>query len=90
VTERVPCKSTFLLMKAMTPSDRRMRVRTLSFQSATASESFCSWRRKQNKSPKTLNEYLSAIGTLLNWLESATGPNPLRHVEQMQQQFGAT
>src|SRR6266480_3959671 len=24
-------------------------------------ESFCSWRRKQKKSPKTLNEYLSAI-----------------------------
>jgi hypothetical protein len=25
-------------------------------------ESFCSWRRKQKKSLKTLNEYLSAIG----------------------------
>jgi hypothetical protein len=31
-------------------------------------ESFRSWRRKQNKSPKTLNEYLSAIGAVLNSL----------------------
>jgi integrase len=47
-------------------------------------ESFCSWRRKQRKSPKTLNEYLSAIGALLNWLEPAIGPNPLCFVERMQ------
>src|SRR5258707_5188581 len=31
-------------------------------------ESFCSWRRGQRKSPKTLNDYLSTIGGLLNWL----------------------
>ena len=48
------------------------------------SESFCSWRRKQKKSPKTLNEYLSAIGALLNWLEPAIGPNPLGRVERIQ------
>jgi integrase len=47
-------------------------------------ESFCSWRRKQRKSPKTLNEYLSAIGSLLNWLEPVIGPNPLRFVQRMQ------
>src|SRR6202035_489920 len=47
-------------------------------------ESFCAWRRKQNKSPKTLNEYLSAIGSLLNRLESVIGQNPLRSVERMQ------
>jgi integrase len=47
-------------------------------------ESFCSWRRKQKKSPKTLNEYLSAIGALLNRLEPVIGPNPLRFVERMQ------
>src|SRR6266566_2337342 len=47
-------------------------------------ESFCAWRRKQKKSPKTLNEYLSAIGALLNRLEPVIGPNPLRFVERMQ------
>jgi len=47
-------------------------------------ERFCSWRREQNKSPKTLNEYLSAIGALLNRLESVIGQNPLRSVERMQ------
>src|SRR5436190_23617165 len=47
-------------------------------------ESFCSWRREQKKSPKTLNEYLSAISSLLNRLESVVGQNPLRSVERMQ------
>jgi len=47
-------------------------------------ETFCAWRRKQKKSPKTLNDYLSAIGGLLNWLEPVIGPNPLRFVERMQ------
>src|SRR5262249_22461655 len=47
-------------------------------------EGFCSWRRKQNKSAKTLNEYLSAIGGLLNRLEPVIGPNPLRFVERME------
>ena len=47
-------------------------------------ESFRSWRRKQNKSPKTLNEYLSAIGSLLNRLEPEIGPNPLGSVERIQ------
>lgn len=48
------------------------------------SESFCSWRRKQNKSPKTLNEYLSAIGGLLNSLGQTIEENPLRYVQRMQ------
>jgi len=52
--------------------------------SAITAESFCCWRRKQKKSPKTLNEYLSAIGALLNWLEPVIGRNPLRTVERMQ------
>jgi len=47
-------------------------------------ESFCAWRREQNKSPKTLNDYLSAIGGLLNWLEPVIGQNPLRFVERIQ------
>ena len=46
--------------------------------------SFCCWRRKQKKSPKTLNEYLSALGSLLNRLEPVIGRNPLRSVERMQ------
>src|SRR5438094_7598716 len=40
-------------------------------------ESFRLWRRKQNKAPKTLNEYLSAIGSLLNRLEQEIRQNPL-------------
>src|SRR5438876_6304470 len=47
-------------------------------------ESFCSWRRKQKKSPMTLNEDLSAISALLNWLEPMIEQNPLRSVERMQ------
>src|SRR5439155_14592791 len=47
-------------------------------------ESFRSWRRKQNKSPKTLNEYLSAICSLLNRLVPEIGPNPLGSVERIQ------
>jgi integrase/recombinase XerC len=47
-------------------------------------ESFCSWRRKQKKSPKTLNDYLSSIGGLLNWLEPVIGQNRLRFVQRMQ------
>ena len=47
-------------------------------------ESFCEWRRRQTKSPKTLNDYLSAIGGLLNWLERVIGSKPLRFVERMQ------
>src|SRR5947207_10223120 len=43
-------------------------------------ESFCAWRRRQTKSTKSLNEYLSAIGGWLNWLKPAVGPNPLRFV----------
>ena len=47
-------------------------------------ESFCAWRRKQTKSPKTLNEYLSAIGALITSLEQMIGQNPLRYVQRMQ------
>jgi integrase len=54
------------------------------FLGDVTSESFCAWRRRQNKSPKTLNEYLGAIGALLNWLEPVIGANPLRFVERMQ------
>ena len=49
-----------------------------------AAESFCAWRAKQRKSPKTLNEYLNAICGLMNWLEPRVGANPLRHVQKVQ------
>jgi plasmid stabilization system protein ParE len=48
------------------------------------SESFCAWRAKQRKNPKTLNEYLNAICGLMNWLEPRLGANPLRHVQKVQ------
>ena len=33
-----------------------------------SADSFVKWRAKQNLSPKTLNEYLASIRTLLNWM----------------------
>ena len=47
-------------------------------------ESFCAWRAKQRKSPKTINEYLNAICGLMNWLEPRIGNNPMRHVQKVQ------
>ena len=48
-------------------------------------ESFCAWRKRQIKSAKTLNEYLAAVSSLLNWLERAERipKNPLRGVEKI-------
>jgi integrase len=45
-------------------------------------ESFESWRNHQDRSAKTLNEYLGAISGLMNWLERRIGPNPVRFVEK--------
>ena len=45
-------------------------------------ESFEAWRNGQEKSAKTLNEYLGAISGLMNWLERRIGSNPLRFVEK--------
>ena len=47
-------------------------------------ESFCVWREKQTHSAKTLNDYLNAVGGLMNWLESRIGANPLRFVQKVQ------
>ncbi len=47
-------------------------------------ESFCSWRAKQTKAPKTLNEYLIALSGFMKWLEPRIGANPLRFVEKVQ------
>jgi hypothetical protein len=49
-------------------------------------ESFCEWRQRQPaKSPKTLNEYLVAVRSMMNWLERAERipRNPLREVEKV-------
>ncbi len=45
-------------------------------------ESFEAWRNGQDKSAKTLNEYLGAISGLMRWLERRGGANPLRFVEK--------
>ena len=49
-------------------------------------ESFQTWRAKQNLSPKTLNEYLGSISSLLNWMEKheRIPRNPLQHVQKVQ------
>jgi integrase len=49
-------------------------------------DSFQSWRAKQVLSPKTLNEYLGSISSLLNWMEKheRIARNPLVHVQKVQ------
>jgi integrase len=44
------------------------------------------WRAKQTLSPKTLNEYLGSISSLLNWMEKheRIARNPLVHVQKVQ------
>jgi len=48
-------------------------------------DSFIQWRSKQNLSPKTLNEYLSCIRSLLNWMErnGRIQVNPLKPVAKI-------
>ena len=49
-------------------------------------DSFQTWRAKQVLSPKTLNEYLGSISSLLNWMEKheRIPRNPLKHVQKVQ------
>ena len=51
-----------------------------------SSDSFLAWRAKQTLAPKTVNEYLSSISSLLNWMEKheRIERNPLRHVQKVQ------
>jgi integrase len=49
-----------------------------------SAESFCSWRTKQKKAGKTLNEYLIAVSGFMTWLEPRIGTNPLRFVRRVQ------
>ena len=50
------------------------------------SDSFQAWRAKQSLAPKTVNEYLTSITSLLNWMEKheRIERSPLRHVEKVQ------
>jgi integrase len=49
-------------------------------------DSFQVWRAKQTLSPKTINEYLGSISSLLNWMEKheRIARNPLQHVQKVQ------
>ena len=46
-------------------------------------ESFTAWRNRQGQSDRTLNEYLTSMRTLLNWMEGKglLSRNPLKSVE---------
>jgi integrase len=48
-------------------------------------ESFRTWREKQQKAPKTLNEYLNSMSGFLNWLmeNGKLGINPLQSVKRV-------
>src|SRR4030095_4159123 len=51
-----------------------------------SADSFLEWRTKQTLAPKTINEYLTSITSLLHWREKhgRIERNPLRHVEKVQ------
>jgi integrase len=50
------------------------------------SDSFQCWRAKQNRSPKTLNEYLGSMSSFLSWMEKheRIAKNPLKNVQKVQ------
>jgi integrase len=49
-------------------------------------DSFQTWRATQTLSPKTINEYLGSVSSLLNWMEKheRIARNPLQHVQKVQ------
>jgi len=49
-------------------------------------DAFLTWRAKQSKAAKTLNEYLNAISGLLNWMkrQGRCITNPLEHVGKVE------
>jgi integrase len=53
--------------------------------SDVTADSFCAWRKRQKKSAKTLNEYLTAAVSLLSWLmrHGKVAHNPLAVVEKV-------
>ena len=46
--------------------------------------SFETWRARQSRTPKTLNEYYASISGLMKWLEPRLGVNPLRCVQKVE------
>jgi integrase len=48
-------------------------------------DSFQTWRARQNRSPKTINEYLASISSLLSWMEKheRIAKNPLKYVQKV-------
>jgi integrase len=54
--------------------------------SNVTSDSFLRWRACQQKAPKTLNEYLASMSSLLNWMErhERIEKNPLKRVQKVQ------
>lgn len=61
-------------------------VKECSWRTATdvTGESFCSWRLREAKSAKTLNEYLNAVSAFTRWLARRIGMNPLGFVEKVE------
>jgi integrase len=53
---------------------------------AITGDSFEKWRRKQEKAPKTLNEYLDSANAMFNWMtgKCRIAQNPLVTVEKVQ------
>src|SRR5947199_8968002 len=53
---------------------------------AITGDSFETWRRKQEKAPKTLNEYLDSANAMLNWMTSKgrIAQNPFVTVKKVQ------
>ncbi len=47
-------------------------------------QSFETWRARQLRTPKTLNEYYASISGLMKWLEPRLGVNPLRCVQKVE------
>jgi integrase len=47
-------------------------------------QSFETWRARQSRTAKTLNEYYASICGLLKWLEPRLGVNPLRFVQKVE------
>ncbi len=49
-------------------------------------DSFQTWRARQSKAPKTLNEYLGSVSAFLSWLEKheRIARHPLKHVQKVQ------
>jgi len=56
------------------------------FPSDVNSDSFVTWRAKQTKAAKTLNEYLAAMSAFLSWMgkHQRLDHHPLRHVGKVQ------